>query len=134
MSGIPIATWPMYAEQRLNAFQMVRELGLAAEIRLDYQWNNIWGEVQAIVTAEEIEVGIRKVMDRDSKVKEMKDKCNMTTKEGGSLAQLINDIMNSEAVHEMKFSGQEKAIVKLRPSGLSNPDRLKRSGLVQSSL
>lgn len=102
MSRIPIATWPMYAEQQLNAFQMVKELGLVTEIILDYQWNNIWGEIQAIVIAEEIEVGIRKVMDCDSKVKEMKDKCNMTIKEGGSsylsIAQLINDIMNSEAV------------------------------------
>ncbi|KAG2260629.1 hypothetical protein Bca52824_079923 [Brassica carinata] len=34
--GVPIATWPMYAEQQLNAFEMVKELGLAVEIRLDY--------------------------------------------------------------------------------------------------
>ncbi|PON42261.1 UDP-glucuronosyl/UDP-glucosyltransferase [Parasponia andersonii] len=26
--GIPIATWPIYAEQQMNAFEMVKELGL----------------------------------------------------------------------------------------------------------
>jgi hypothetical protein len=26
--GVPILTWPIYAEQQLNAFKMVRELGL----------------------------------------------------------------------------------------------------------
>ncbi|KAF2293818.1 hypothetical protein GH714_005008 [Hevea brasiliensis] len=35
--GVPIATWPMYAEQQFNAFQMVTELGLAVEIKMDYR-------------------------------------------------------------------------------------------------
>ncbi|KAL1059807.1 hypothetical protein V6Z11_1Z005600 [Gossypium hirsutum] len=30
--GVPIAAWPVYAEQQLNAFELVRELGLAVEI------------------------------------------------------------------------------------------------------
>ncbi|PWA51924.1 UDP-glycoslytransferase 3 [Artemisia annua] len=33
---VPAATWPMYAEQQLNAFELVKELGLAVEISLDY--------------------------------------------------------------------------------------------------
>lgn len=33
--GIPILTWPIYAEQQLNAFKMVREFELAMEMRLD---------------------------------------------------------------------------------------------------
>ncbi|XVF81613.1 hypothetical protein PTKIN_Ptkin15bG0169200 [Pterospermum kingtungense] len=32
--GVPILTWPMYAEQQMNAFQMVKDLGLAME----YAW------------------------------------------------------------------------------------------------
>ncbi|PWA94423.1 UDP-glycoslytransferase 3 [Artemisia annua] len=32
--GVPIATWPIYAEQQLDAFQLVKELGLAVEISL----------------------------------------------------------------------------------------------------
>lgn len=33
--GVPIATWPIYAEQQMNAFEMVKELELAVEITLD---------------------------------------------------------------------------------------------------
>ncbi|PPS13049.1 hypothetical protein GOBAR_AA07583 [Gossypium barbadense] len=35
--GVPITTWPLYAEQQLNAFKMVKELGLAVEMRLNYR-------------------------------------------------------------------------------------------------
>ncbi|CAH8276580.1 unnamed protein product [Arabidopsis lyrata] len=31
--GVPMVTWPLYAEQKINAFEMVEELGLAVEIR-----------------------------------------------------------------------------------------------------
>ncbi|GKV33930.1 hypothetical protein SLEP1_g42366 [Rubroshorea leprosula] len=34
--GVPMAAWPLYAEQQLNAFQLVVELGLAVEIKMDY--------------------------------------------------------------------------------------------------
>lgn len=56
--SVPIATWPMYAEQQLNAFTMVKELGLALEMRLDY--------VKAdgdIVKADEIARAVRSLMD-----------------------------------------------------------------------
>ncbi|KAJ9542023.1 hypothetical protein OSB04_028529 [Centaurea solstitialis] len=35
--GLPIAAWPMYTEKQLNAFEMVVELGLAVEIKMDYK-------------------------------------------------------------------------------------------------
>ncbi|KAL0444595.1 UNVERIFIED_CONTAM: UDP-glucose flavonoid 3-O-glucosyltransferase 6 [Sesamum latifolium] len=35
--GVPIATFPLYAEQQLNAFQLVKELGMAEAIRIDYK-------------------------------------------------------------------------------------------------
>ncbi|KAG6383871.1 hypothetical protein SASPL_156361 [Salvia splendens] len=34
--GVPVATWPLHSEQQMNAFQLVRELGLAVEIMLSY--------------------------------------------------------------------------------------------------
>ncbi|RVX03587.1 UDP-glucose flavonoid 3-O-glucosyltransferase 6 [Vitis vinifera] len=37
--GVPVATWPMYAEQQLIAFQIVRELEIGVEIRFDYNMN-----------------------------------------------------------------------------------------------
>ncbi|KAM0068029.1 putative UDP-glucuronosyl/UDP-glucosyltransferase, UDP-glycosyltransferase family [Helianthus debilis subsp. tardiflorus] len=77
--GVPVATWPIYAEQQLDAFQMDQQL----------------------VLAETIEKGIREVMDRNSlvraKVKEMSAKSRMAMEEGGSslqsLRRLVDDIM-----------------------------------------
>lgn len=80
--GVPIATWPVYAEQQMNAFQMVRELGLAVEIRLDYR---VGGE---LVQAEEVENGVSTLMNGGDeirqKVKEMREKCRVALMENGS--------------------------------------------------
>ncbi|KAL6990254.1 hydroquinone glucosyltransferase, partial [Sarracenia purpurea var. burkii] len=87
--GVPVVTWPMYAEQQGNAFQMVKEFGLAVEITLDYR-KNLKMESNVIVTAAEIEGGIRRLMDGDTstgikkKVKEMSRKSRIAVVEGGS--------------------------------------------------
>ncbi|KAJ0903645.1 putative flavonol 3-O-glucosyltransferase [Helianthus annuus] len=56
--GVPTATLPMLWEQQMNAFEMVVELGLAVDLKLDYKINvlNSEGDV-VIVMAEEIERG-----------------------------------------------------------------------------
>ncbi|KFK43055.1 hypothetical protein AALP_AA1G072400 [Arabis alpina] len=81
--GVPIATWPMYAEQQLNAFTMVKELGLAVELRLDYV--SAYGE---IVKAREISGAIRSLMDGEDtprkKVKEMALAARKALIDGGS--------------------------------------------------
>ncbi|XP_009799026.2 LOW QUALITY PROTEIN: UDP-glucose flavonoid 3-O-glucosyltransferase 6-like [Nicotiana sylvestris] len=86
--GVPIATWPMYAEQQANAFQLVKDLGMAVEIKMDYRKDmKVMGK-EVIVKAEEIEKAIREIMDSDSeirvKVKEMKEKSRAAQMEGGS--------------------------------------------------
>ncbi|KAB2613366.1 glycosyltransferase [Pyrus ussuriensis x Pyrus communis] len=53
-NGVPIAAWPMYAEQNVNAFHLVVELGLAVEIKMDYRKDS-----NVVVSAEDIERGIR---------------------------------------------------------------------------
>ncbi|KAJ9540883.1 hypothetical protein OSB04_027389 [Centaurea solstitialis] len=96
--GVPIATWPMYAEQQLDAHQLVKELGLAVEISLDYNQLN---KNQRLVLAEEIEKGIRQVMDNNSevraKVAQMKAMSRMALEKGGSssnsLRHLVDDFM-----------------------------------------
>ncbi|XVF05349.1 hypothetical protein REPUB_Repub05bG0164500 [Reevesia pubescens] len=55
---VPIMTWPMYAEQHLNTFKMVKELGLAIEMRMNYLQG-----IDEIVSTDEIEKAVRKVMD-----------------------------------------------------------------------
>ncbi|EOA40296.1 hypothetical protein CARUB_v10009021mg [Capsella rubella] len=81
--GVPIVTWPMYAEQQLNAFTMVKELGLAVELRLDYV--SAHGE---IVKAKEIAGAIQALMDGEDtprkKVKEMAESARKALMDGGS--------------------------------------------------
>ncbi|CAN0905164.1 Putative UDP-glucose flavonoid 3-O-glucosyltransferase 3 [Linum grandiflorum] len=93
--GVPMATWPMYAEQQLNAFLVVKELGIGTEIKMDYRVES--GE---IVKAEEIERGIRSLMDKDcglkKKVEEFRDWIKEAVADGGSsscsIAQFIQDL------------------------------------------
>lgn len=86
--GVPIATWPMYAEQQANAFQLVKDLRMGVEIKMDYRKDmKVMGK-EVIVKAEEIEKAIREIMDSESeirvKVKEMKEKSRAAQMEGGS--------------------------------------------------
>ncbi|CAA7038052.1 unnamed protein product [Microthlaspi erraticum] len=82
--GVPIVTWPMYAEQQLNAFLMVKELKIAVEMRLDYRIHG--GE---LVSANEIETAIRCVMDKDNnlvrkRVMDVSQMARKATLDGGS--------------------------------------------------
>ena len=86
--GVPVATWPIYTDQQINAFEMVVELGLAVEIKMDYQ-NNVFKPVgdMVIITAEEIERGIRHLMEDNevrAKVKAMSKLSRASVTEGGS--------------------------------------------------
>ncbi|KAF8364707.1 hypothetical protein HHK36_033317 [Tetracentron sinense] len=93
--GVPIAVWPLYAEQKLNAFELVKELGLAVEIREG------GGGDDMVVVAEEVERGVRSVMDGDNEVRkrvqEMGENSRKSVMEGGSsfasFGRLIKDLM-----------------------------------------
>lgn len=103
--GVPMATWPLYAEQQLNAFELVKELGLAVEIRMDYRRDWQTKKANFKVTAEEIENGVKKLMSLDEetkkKVREMSDKGRKTLQDGGSshkwLGRFIEDVLNNPA-------------------------------------
>ena len=89
--GVPIATWPLYAEQQMNAFEMVKELELAVEVRLDYM------EGSKVVTGEELERALRRLMDDNNKVKSrvnrMREKCKMVLMENGSAYVAFNSLI-----------------------------------------
>ncbi|AET00316.2 anthocyanidin 3-O-glucosyltransferase 2 [Medicago truncatula] len=99
--GVPIAAWPLYAEQQANAFELVCELKIGVEIALDYKVGFNEGP-NYLVTADKIERGIRNLLDKDGefrkKVIEMSEKSKKTLLEGGSsytyLGHLIDYIMN----------------------------------------
>lgn len=79
----------------MNAFQLVKEFGLAVEIRSDYRAGS------DLVLAEELEKGLQLLMDGDDevrkKVREMEDKGRTAMVENGSsyksLGSLIEELM-----------------------------------------
>ena len=106
--GIPIATWPLAAEQQINAFKIVKEFNLAVEIKLDYtkEFDNVSTVSDpgiVILKAEEIERGIIKLMEQDSdirkKVKEMSENSRKALLEDGSsytsLCHFISDVIDN---------------------------------------
>ncbi|XP_051125654.1 anthocyanidin 3-O-glucosyltransferase 2-like [Andrographis paniculata] len=87
--GVPVAALPLYAEQQLNAFELVRTLGMAEEIKIDYKLDVTRQEpAPEIVPAGDIEAAIRRVMAAEGgvrgKVKEMQRKSREVLEEGGS--------------------------------------------------
>ncbi|KAJ7964620.1 Glycosyltransferase [Quillaja saponaria] len=100
--GVPLATWPIYAEQHINAFELVKELGLAVEITMDYR-KDFLKESEMLVSSEQIVRGIKCVMEQDSeirkKMKEMSENSRKVLTEGGSsycfLGRLIDDVMHN---------------------------------------
>nr|GME07918.1 anthocyanidin 3-O-glucosyltransferase 2-like [Ipomoea batatas] len=94
--GVPIGTWPMSAEQPENAFQLVREIGMAVEIKMDYRT-----DLRDIVSANEIEIGITNLMDDSTaksiriKAKEIKEKSRKALEEGGSCFNAIEDFFEN---------------------------------------
>ncbi|CAN8258497.1 unnamed protein product [Cochlearia groenlandica] len=102
--GVPMATWPIYAEQQVNAFLMVDELGLAAEVRNSFRADFMAAESEVmtaeVMTAEEIERGIKCLMEHGSdlrdRVKDMSEKSHVALTDGGSshdaLLKFIQDV------------------------------------------
>jgi histidinol phosphatase-like PHP family hydrolase len=99
---VPIATWPLYAEQQFNAFLMIVEFGLAIEIQMNYRKEfNMDG--CEIVSAEEIEKGIRCLMEIDikkrEKLKEISEKSRKALMKDGSsytwLDRVIQDMIDN---------------------------------------
>ncbi|XP_020547375.1 UDP-glycosyltransferase 71E1-like, partial [Sesamum indicum] len=74
--GVPMAVWPLSAEQQANAFLLVKEFEMAVEIKMDYKKN-----ANVIVGRETIEKAIRQLMDPENeirvKVRALKEKSRM---------------------------------------------------------
>ncbi|CAN1249883.1 UDP-glucose flavonoid 3-O-glucosyltransferase 6 [Linum perenne] len=92
--GVPMATWPMYADQQLCAFLLVKELGIATEISMDYQ---VLSGGDNNIKADDIERGIRKLMDKDclskKKLKELSAKIKEAIRDGGSSSSSIAEFL-----------------------------------------
>nr|XP_027066150.1 UDP-glycosyltransferase 71K1-like [Coffea arabica] len=96
-NGVPIATWPVYAEQQSSAFQLVKDLELAVELTLDYRFKN----PDKLVPAKEIEKAIRCLMDSENpvrrRVKDIGKRAREALMDGGSsfisLGRFIEDLL-----------------------------------------
>ena len=63
-----MAVCPMHSDQQMNAFLIVKDLGIAAKIKMDYK-KDITNGNDIIVKSNEIENGIRHLMQPDSDIK-----------------------------------------------------------------
>ncbi|KAL6589478.1 hypothetical protein ACP70R_050348 [Stipagrostis hirtigluma subsp. patula] len=82
--GVPLVPWPLYAEQHLNAFELVAAAGVAVPLKVDRKRDNF-------VEAAELERAVRSLMGGDEegrkareKAREMKAACRRAVEEGGS--------------------------------------------------
>ncbi|KAJ4782997.1 Glycosyltransferase [Rhynchospora pubera] len=59
--GVPMIPWPLYAEQHLNAFEMVSEMGVAVDMKVDRKKDNF-------VDGDDLEQAVRCLMEEGSEV------------------------------------------------------------------
>jgi len=98
--GVPIAAWPLYAEQQFNAFMLIVELGFGVEIKMDYKSEFHSDGNENVISAGEIERGVRCLMElcdeKREKLKEMSGKGRKALEIGGSsftwLGRFIQDL------------------------------------------
>ncbi|CAA0812996.1 UDP-glycosyltransferase 71B6 [Striga hermonthica] len=94
--GVPLAAWPIYAEQQANAFQLVRELGIAVEIKVEYNMKSCNG----IVPAGRIEGAVRELMGQENegrraKVRALSGTSRAVMSEGGSSYDYLGRFIDS---------------------------------------
>ncbi|KAJ3674814.1 hypothetical protein LUZ60_005430 [Juncus effusus] len=82
--GIPMIPWPLYAEQHLNAFEMVHEMGVAVDLKVDRK-------NKGFVSSEELQRAVVCLMGDSeegtrvrAKVQKIKEECRQAVEEGGS--------------------------------------------------
>ncbi|XP_062188129.1 anthocyanidin 3-O-glucosyltransferase 2-like [Phragmites australis] len=104
--GVPMAPWPLYAEQHLNAFVLVAGMGVAVAMKVDRKRKNF-------VEAAELERVVKTLMGGGEegwkareKAMEMKAACRMAVEEGGSsycaLQRLSEELYKGAAVEVKK--------------------------------
>ncbi|KAJ1291019.1 hypothetical protein BS78_02G287300 [Paspalum vaginatum] len=86
--GVPMVPWPLYGEQHLNAFELVREMGVAVQLKgvVGASKVDLW-----FVEAAELEAAVRGVMGATEegrkareKAADLKAACRKAVAEGGS--------------------------------------------------
>ncbi|XP_062187326.1 anthocyanidin 3-O-glucosyltransferase 2-like [Phragmites australis] len=95
--GVPMAPWPLYAEQHLNAFELVADMGVAVPLKVDRKRDNFVEEA-------ELERAVRSLMGSGEegsvreKAREMKAVCRKAVEVGGSSYAAMQKL--SAALHD----------------------------------
>lgn len=93
-AAVPIAAWPMMAEQHLNARMVVEEMKIGVRVESSD------GSVRGFVKAEGVEKAVRELMEGEigknarKKVKELSDSAINAVKEGGSSWLKLDELIN----------------------------------------
>ncbi|KAG5252517.1 anthocyanidin O-glucosyltransferase [Salix suchowensis] len=102
--GVPIAAWPLFAEQQLNAFQIIVEMGFGVEIKMDYRKEVNSDGNDDIVSAGEIERGVRCLMELDNekreRLKEMSGKSRKALESGGTSSSWLDRFIQDVVGHQ----------------------------------
>jgi hypothetical protein len=93
--GVPMVPWPLYSEQHLNAFELVKEMGVAVHFK-----NMDVTKKDLLVEAAELEAAVRGLMGGTEggkkareKAADMKDACRNAVVEGGSSYVALRELM-----------------------------------------
>ncbi|KAK9158702.1 hypothetical protein Scep_005276 [Stephania cephalantha] len=106
-AGVPMLTWPMFAEQFLNEKMIVEVLkvGHSVGAEVSIEWPEVDDEEVEVLVKEKIERGVRRLMDKSGEYDEMKRRVEeigemgrRAMEEGGSshlnLSLFIQDVVN----------------------------------------
>ncbi|MBA0689256.1 hypothetical protein Goari_006991 [Gossypium aridum] len=91
--GVPLVTWPLYAEQRMNSTMLVEDIGVAIKPKME-------AGQQTIVGRKEIERVVRMVMEGEegkvirSRVKELKASATKELDSSGSSYESLSCVAN----------------------------------------
>ncbi|OEL32549.1 UDP-glycosyltransferase 71A15 [Dichanthelium oligosanthes] len=107
--GVPMAPWPLYAEQHLNAFELVSVMGVAVAMEVDRKRDNF-------VEAAELERALRSLMGGSEEGRKAREKateakalCRKAVEDGGSSDVSVQKLAREIICHRHDMQGCEAA-------------------------
>ncbi|XP_062188839.1 anthocyanidin 3-O-glucosyltransferase 2-like [Phragmites australis] len=103
--GVPMAPWPLYAEQHLNAFRLVTYIGVAVAMKVDRKRKNFVEAVELERAVKTLMGGGEEGRKAREKAMEMKAACRKAVEDGGSSYAMLERL--SEELRRRGGGGEE---------------------------